>query len=402
MSDKKTTSALAAKLVAVWSVLAVILIGAAYYLFFYASTQLSPKRNVSGSLTYMTHSATLLPVSAEEGKAPKNLAKEPEIMEELDEEPEEEPEIVTGPTEEELYAHRTQGFEHVLDDSTSTAAILIRYRNDDLGGVVAVKNGDEQLAPASMTKLLTTLILAEYAMENDKLEDIMTMPYGIYADLELVDASTAGYYSGEELTVKDCLYGILLPSGCDCCLAAAYYIAGSEEAFADIMNAKAEELGMTNSHFITCHGLYVEGHYTCANDMAKLLTACWENELVHDVLLTWDYTTSVTPTRPSGMHIENKLVRDLSTGFDDMVTILGGKTGFSRFVGQNLSTVGQVGDEIYLLVTIGAPGSPYNGDLMHHDDHRIIYNALAEVIKAGKINTEPLIPSPKNSSGNLG
>ncbi len=400
MTDKKMT----ATLIAVWSVLLLVVIGAAYFLFFQPALELDAKSNSRKNFTYMTHSPSLLPLSFEEGMAPKNLAEEEEIIEEAIEEPEEEEPVLTaGYTEEELYAHRTQGFEHVLDDSTSTSAILIRFRDDDLGGVVAVKNGDEQLAPASMTKLLTTLILAEYAQENNKLNDIMTIPYGIYEALELVDASTAGYYSGEELTVKDCLYGILLPSGCDCCLATAYYIAGSEEAFADVMNAKAEELGMTNSHFITCHGLYVDGHYTCANDMAKLFTACWENELVHDVLNTWDYYTDPTPTRPNGMHIENKLVRDLSTGFDDMVTILGGKTGFSRFVGQNLSTAGQVGDEIYFVITIGAPGSPYNGDLMHHDDHRIIYNALADIIRQGKINTEPLIPSPKanTSSTNL-
>lgn len=322
----------------------------------------------------------------------KKIIPEPEISEEeleairLEEErqrQEEEAALEAERNRLEQEARRLQGFETVLDRCESRSGILVRLRDDYLGGVVAEKNVYEELAPASMTKMLTALISAE--MCADDLDQLVTMPEGIFYDLDEVDASRSLLYEGETVTARDMLYGILLPSGCDCCLAMAYYLGGSEEGFAELMNQKAEELGLTNSHFITCSGLYVEGHYSCASDMAKIARACYENPIIHEVLFSTSYTSIPTPEHPYGYTWENKLLIDLSTGIDDSVWIRGGKTGYSRFVGQNLTTFAEIDGEMFLVVTMGADGSPYNGDLAHHDDHRRIWNDLAEIIREGKI-----------------
>lgn len=151
--------------------------------------------------------------------------------------------------------------------TSAASAILI---NADTGTVLYAKNENQQRAIASTTKILTALI----TLESGDLDRQFTVD----SKAIRVEGTSMGLREGDIVTRRDLCYGMLLPSGNDAANAAAVNIAGSLSAFADLMNKKAEALGMTSSHFVTPSGLDAEGHYSTARDMAVLTMAALENE----------------------------------------------------------------------------------------------------------------------------
>ena len=152
-----------------------------------------------------------------------------------------------------------------LEHLYSPYAILVEL---DSGNVIAEHNSEDKIYPASLTKIMTAVL----AIENtDDLSQTVTLPYDIFEPLYEENASMAGFQPGEEATLKDLLYGILLPSGAECCMAFADRIAGSEEAFVDMMNEKATEIGMSNTHFCNATGLHNPDHYSTVKDISILL-----------------------------------------------------------------------------------------------------------------------------------
>ena len=151
--------------------------------------------------------------------------------------------------------------------TSAASAILI---NADTGTVLYAKNENEQRAIASTTKILTALITLESG-------DLDTQ-FVVDSNAIKVEGTSMGLREGDIVTRRDLCYGMLLPSGNDAANAAAVNIAGSLSAFADLMNKKAQALGMTSSHFVTPSGLDAEGHYSTARDMAILTMAALENE----------------------------------------------------------------------------------------------------------------------------
>lgn len=136
------------------------------------------------------------------------------------------------------------------------------------GKVIGDINGDTQMYPASMTKIMTTIV----AIENlSDLDQQITLTNDMVADLYAQDATQAGFQPGETAPAIDYLYGVMLPSGAECCRALAVTIAGSEDAFVDLMNQKAEKLGLDNTHFCNTTGLHADNHYSTAKDIATLL-----------------------------------------------------------------------------------------------------------------------------------
>lgn len=128
-----------------------------------------------------------------------------------------------------------------LDGLNSPHAILLRA---DSGEVLAEKDADSTIYPASMTKMMTALLAIE---ANPDLDTPVTLPEEIFPALQAQNASLAGFQPGETATVRDLLYGAMLPSGAECCEALAREVSGSEEAFVARMNQKAAELGMTGT-----------------------------------------------------------------------------------------------------------------------------------------------------------
>mgnify|MGYP000155160616 CR=1 FL=1 len=121
----------------------------------------------------------------------------------------------------------------------------------------------------------------------------------------------AGFQPGEAVTYRDLLYGALLPSGAECCLTLAQEIAGDEETFASMMNEKADELGMSRTHFTNCTGLQNNRHYSTAGDIAKLLVYALKNPDFRQIFTTNTYTASPTVSHPDGLTFVSTLSQSL-------------------------------------------------------------------------------------------
>ncbi|MBE6562421.1 MAG: D-alanyl-D-alanine carboxypeptidase [Ruminococcaceae bacterium] len=247
------------------------------------------------------------------------------------EEPEPEPEPVP------VYASRTENTV-TLDGIYSQNCILIDVEN---WTVVAEKGGDEKIFPASMTKVMTALITAEHF---EDLTEVLTVPAEIIDPLYRANATVAGFFPNEKVTVEDVLYGIILPSGADATGTAAITISGSEEEFAKLMNKKCEELGLENTHFANASGLHDDNHYTTCHDMAVIMRAALENELVRKVLGTYEYTTSKTEAHPDGITIYSTTFSRIhgEDEYDDKISMFAGKTGYTGEAGQCLVTAAKV------------------------------------------------------------
>lgn len=208
------------------------------------------------------------------------------------------------------------------EEVNSKNAVLIDL---DEGRIIASKDGDVRINPASMTKILTLLVAAKHIEDlGDTYE--MTQEIGDYVFSK--DCSAVGFSVGEEITVRDMLYGTILPSGADAALCLAEYVAGSQEAFVDMMNDELRELGLSDTaHFTNCVGVYDKDHYCTLIDMAMILKAAEENKLCHEVLNARKYTTSATSEHPEGIIISNWFLRRIEDK-DTHGEVVGAKTGF--------------------------------------------------------------------------
>ncbi|MCC8162926.1 MAG: D-alanyl-D-alanine carboxypeptidase [Lachnospiraceae bacterium] len=220
-------------------------------------------------------------------------------------------------------AEETASTVSITSDSViSSYAILIDI---DEGTVVATKDAYTRVSPASMTKILTVLTAADYITD---LDDTFTITIDITDFAYSNDCSAVGFDEGETVTVRDLLYGTVLPSGGDAAAGLAIYTAGSMEAFVELMNQKVEELGLSDSaHFTNCVGLYDEDLYCTVYDMAIILEAAINNELCRDALSAHTYTTSSTEQHPDGITVSNWFLRrieDKDTGGE----VVCAKTGF--------------------------------------------------------------------------
>ncbi len=191
--------------------------------------------------------------------------------------------------------------------------------------ILAEQNAHTRINPASMTKVLTVLVAAEHITD---LDDTFTIPQEINDYVFTHDCSTADFDPNEAVTVRDLFYGTILPSGADAALGLAYYVAGSQEAFVDLMNEKLDELGLSSSaHFTNCIGIYDENHYCTMYDMAMIMEAALDNELCKEVMSVHIYTTSSTPQHPDGLEISNWFLRKIEDK-DTHGEVVCGKTGY--------------------------------------------------------------------------
>ena len=206
----------------------------------------------------------------------------------------------------------------------SSHAILVDESTDT---IIASKGAKERINPASMTKVLTVLVAAEHITE-EQLDDTFTMTIDITDYSYVNDCSNVGFLVDEKVTVKDLFYGTILPSGGDAAVGLATYVAGSHEAFVDLMNQKLEALGLADTaHFTNCVGLYDSNHYCTLYDMAVIMKAALQNDLCREVLRTKVYTTEPTTEHPEGLIISNWFLRRIEDK-DTCGEVLGAKTGF--------------------------------------------------------------------------
>ena len=204
------------------------------------------------------------------------------------------------------------------------------------GKVLFSKNGDTRYYPASITKLMTALLAAE----SCSLDDTVTFSASATTNLE-AGAVSIGMVEGDTMTVRQCLYALLLKSANEVGNALAEHIAGSVEAFADRMNAKAAQLGCTNTHFTNPHGLNDPEHYTTPKDMALIARAAFQNEVVKTVASTRTYSLPATKKNPSGLTVTmgHKMLNPNDSRYYE--GIIGGKTGYTSKAGNTLVTVAE-------------------------------------------------------------
>lgn len=211
-------------------------------------------------------------------------------------------------------------------EGMSDHAVLI---NVNTGEIVAGKNWEGPIVPASMTKILTVLVAAEH-LGPAALDEPFTVTIDDTDYSYRNDGSAAGFGIDETVTVRDLFYGTILPSGADAASALARRTAGSREAFADLMNQKLAELGLADSaHFTNCVGLYDAGHYCTLTDMAMILKAAVENDICREVLSAHTWTTTATEQHPEGITISNWFLRRIEDK-DTHGEVRCAKTGFVK------------------------------------------------------------------------
>lgn len=244
-------------------------------------------------------------------------------------------------------AKESENMQSIPADVVSSYAVVIDANSNE---IVAMTDPYARISPASMTKILTVLVAAEHI---DDLNDTFTMTTEITDYGYVNDCSSAGFLDQEVVTVKDLLYGTILPSGADAAVGLAVYVAGSQEAFVDMMNEKLVELSLQDtSHMTNCVGIYNDNHYSTVYDMAVILQAAMDNDICREVLGSRVYTTSVTKEHPEGIILSNWFLRrieDKDTGCD----VIGAKTGFVVQSGSCAASMGASEDGRQFICVTG-------------------------------------------------
>lgn len=254
-----------------------------------------------------------------------------------------------------------------LEDTTESVAEgagLFRLNEKE---AVYKKNIYERLYPASTTKILTALI----ALEESNLDDVVTVSAN--AANQASDSSVCGLKEGDRISMRDLLYGLMMRSGNDAAIAIAEHISGSSEEFAVLMNAKAQSLGATNSHFVTPNGLHDEDHYTTVYDMYLIMNAAVQNETFVEIFQTANYTTNYTDAAGNPVTQDWATTNKYLMGTEPVpegVTVIGGKTGTT-------------GEAKYCLVQYNqnASGEPMISIVFKADCRDNMYLLMSEILK---------------------
>ena len=224
----------------------------------------------------------------------------------------------------------------------------------------------DRLFPASTTKILTLYLALKYGT----LSDIVTVSDNAVAVPS--DSSVAGLRSGEQLTLEDLLYGLMLPSGNDSAVAIAEHISGSVDAFVELMNKEANALGATNSHFVNPHGFHDENHYTTAYDLYLIFNQGILNQKFIDIISSATYTTDIKEpdgsTRSVTWKQSNLFVNGTRTAPEN-VTVIGGKTGTTDEAGACL-----------VLYEQDSQSRPYISIVMGAESKNALYNTMDSLL----------------------
>ena len=250
---------------------------------------------------------------------------------------------------------------------SAQSAILI---SGDDGTVIFEKNAHERLAMASTTKIMTALLTLEEAERSgDPVIDITE-------EMVRVEGSSMGLQAGNRLTLTNLTSGMLLASGNDAANAAALYLGGSQEGFAELMNTRAREIGMTETNFVTPSGLDDEEHYSTAYDMALLVREAMGNEEVARIAGSSTLQVEfMEPEQKVSYTNHNKLLRI----YDGCIGI---KTGFTKKAGRTLVSAARRDGTTLIAVTLNAPDD--------WDDHMAMFDYGFETVKTVQMGGEAL------------
>lgn len=224
-----------------------------------------------------------------------------------------------------------------------TSKHVILYNLND-NKVIYELASEEQTQIASLTKIMTTIVAIE---QIQNLDEEVTVPREAFNGISAY--SQAGLSIGDKVTIKDLLYGAMLPSGADAVNTLALHIGGNLNQYVELMNEKAQELGLTNTHFDNPVGMDSEDNYSTASDVAKLLSYALENETFKEIFTTRNYTIPNL-----NISMKSTLIGYSKSYGLDISEISGAKSGFTDGAGLCLASIATIDDVNYLLVTIGA------------------------------------------------
>lgn len=239
----------------------------------------------------------------------------------------------------------------------SNNAVLYNL-NDDI--ILYEKNKDEKVSIASLTKMMTALVSIENIEDFNKKA---TFKKSDYDKLIEIDASGSSLDKSKNYTYEDLLYGLILESGADCANALARLVAGSEENFVKMMNAKAKELGMDNTSFANPIGMDDKNNYSTVDDLAILFKAGLKNEEFKKIISTFEYKLS------DGTPIKHTIYYYMKNAKISIPYIKGGKTGYETDAGYTLATIAYQNDTLLMFITSKAEESPE-----HIEDAKKVYN----------------------------
>lgn len=245
-------------------------------------------------------------------------------------------------------------------DINSNNAILYNTKEDK---VVYEKNSTEKVSIASLTKITTAIVAIEHIKD---LDEKVTITKDDFKGLYEANAALAGFRVGQEVTYKDLLYGLMLPSGAEAARSLERTVAGSEDKFIKLMNDKAKELKLENTHYTNPTGLDDDNHYSTAKDVLTVFKYALKNDTFREIVTTSKYTTS-----DKSITFRSTLSRvNLSMDY-----IKGGKTGTTGNAGLCLATLANYDDTDFILVTTNAPqGAGFKQFL----DHKEIYEYVRD------------------------
>ncbi|GAB6929904.1 serine-type D-Ala-D-Ala carboxypeptidase DacF [Paenibacillus sp. JCM 10914] len=256
---------------------------------------------------------------------------------------------------------------------SARSAILL---DADTGTIIYEKNSHDKLPPASITKIMTMLLTME-AIDQGQLQLTDKVRTSEYA--ASMGGSQIFLEPGEEMTVDDMLKGIAMASGNDASVAMAEKIAGSEQAFVKMMNEKAAELGMNDTHFVNCNGLPAENHYTSAHDIALMSRELLKYEHITKYTGAYqDYLRKET-SKPFWLVNTNKLVRFYS-GADGL------KTGYTSEAKYCLSATAKRDGLRAVAVVMGAPDTKTrNNEIASMFDYAFAQYTMHSIYKPGEV-----------------
>jgi len=264
---------------------------------------------------------------------------------------------------------------------------VLLYEPDTKETLYEVKS-EEKASIASLTKIMTTIV----AIENIKdLNEVVTITKSMMSEIPY-DASVAGLKIGDKVTYEDLLYASILPSGADATTALAHGIGGTTDKFIELMNDKAKELGLKNTHYSNVTGYDIDNHYSTAKEVLDLLLYSLENPLFKKIYETKTYTLT------NGLKVQSTVNKYNKTLGYDTSRIIGSKTGYTGDAGLCMSAIIRSNNKDLILITLGADysrKSPYNlidtlniiEYLDENYDSEVVYEKGTELFKIGVKNS---------------
>lgn len=244
----------------------------------------------------------------------------------------------------------------------------VYLKNLDTGEVIYQKNADKKEYPASLTKIMTAILVLENVDDIDN--TMVTAPPYVFDELYKTGASTADFRPNETASVKDLMYGMILQSACEAASILADYVGGgSVSKFVQMMNDKAKSLGATSTNFTNPHGLFDENQYTTAHDMAIITEYAMSLSRFNEIADTKTYTIG-----PSNKHTEPRTVSHTNLMLDKVKGgeyyypyVKGIKTGTLDEAGRCLVSSASKDGYNYLLVTLNAPLKDADGNNKYYN-----------------------------------